>query len=272
MESSKVILVTGASSGFGQVIASRLAAAGHTVFGTSRKAPESGADSEHGFRLIRLDITDDASAEACLQQVQTEAGRLDVLINNAGSGIAGAIEDCSAGEVEWQMQTNLFGTIRMTRLALPIMRAQNQGRIINISSIAGHIGLPFQGIYSASKHALEGVNESLRLELMGSNIDTTVVCPGDFNTGFTDNRVFAKNANSEVHAEGLRQTIEIYEHDERNGAPPELLAELVTRLVSARKLRVRYFAGPLAQRIAVKFKRLIPSLWFEYLMQKIYKR
>ncbi len=267
----KTILVTGASSGFGQQIALALATAGHRVFGSSRKPQPDQGNPANPVRMLVLDVTDDASVSTCIRQLIHEADGIDVLINNAGSGLTGAIEDCSSAEVDWQMQTNFYGPVRMIREVLPAMRKQGAGRIITIGSMAGHAGMPYQAIYSASKHALEAINESLRLELGGSGIDATIVCPGDFQTGFTDARVFAEKADSALHGAQMKTTVSIYEKDERNGANPGDVARLILKLVNARTLKVRYFVGKPDQRLGMLLKRMIPARVFETLIRLIYK-
>lgn len=267
----KTILVTGASSGFGQQIARILSEAGHTVFGTSRRPQGDLGSAEHPVRMLALDVTDATSVGKCIKQLLTEASSLDVLINNAGNGLAGAIEDCADDEVAWQMDTNFSGPLRMIRQVLPIMRQQGHGRIITIGSVGGHISVPYQGIYCASKHALEAVNEALRLELRGSGVDATIICPGDFKTGFTAARRFARNAESVNHAKQMKTTVSIYERDEQNGANPVILARLVTKLVNARSLRVRYLVGRFDQRLGVYLKQWLPASLFEAVLRRIYK-
>ncbi len=263
---SKVILVTGASNGFGQLIATHLAAQGHRVFGTSRRA----LADQGRVRMLVLDVTDEALVEQAVAQVISEAGRIDVLINNAGVGLCGAVEDTTLAEAQWQMDTNFFGTVRMIRAVLPQMRRQGRGRIITVSSLAGLAGLPYQPYYSASKYALEGLHEALRLELSGSGIDATCVNPGDFRTGFTDARVFTQQARSGHHAAQLATTLAIFERDEARGDNPQAVAELVARLVEQDALAVRYPVGPWAQRAGIFAKRLLPARWFEYLIRRSY--
>ena len=263
---SQVILVTGASSGFGQLIAEQLSAQGHRVFGTSRSAkPDQGK-----VRMLVLDVTDEAQASNAVAQVIDEAGRIDVLINNAGVGLCGAVEDTSLAEAQWQMDTNFFGPVRMIRAVLPQMRVQGSGRIITVSSLGGLAGLPFQPFYSASKYAIEGLNEALRLELSGSGIDATTINPGDFKTGFTDARVFSAQARSGQNAQRMDSTVAIYERDEQRGADPQRVAELVARLVEQSVLDVRYPVGSLGQRAGIFAKRLMPARLFERLMQSTY--
>lgn len=268
---AKTILVTGASSGFGREIAIALARAGHRVFGTSRKVATDISVDNCSVRMLQLDVTMDESVRECIAVLLGEAQGIDVLVNNAGSGLTGALEDCESDEIAWQMETNLMGPLRMNQHVLPVMRRQGGGRIITIGSMMGHAALPYQGIYSASKHALEAINETLRFELRGSNIDTTIVCPGDFKTGFTDARVWARNANSSAHGAQMKKTVAIYERDELNGAPPRNVAKLVVSLVGAKSLRVRYFVGPRIQRFGMVMKRLMPTSWFEALIKVIYQ-
>lgn len=261
-EAARTILITGASSGFGLATARTLAAAGHTVFGTSRVArPDNGA-----IRMLPLDVTADDSAAACLAALLGETGRLDVLINNAGTGLCGAVEDTSLAEARAQMETNFWGPVRMIKAVLPVMHAQGSGRIITIGSLAGHAALPFQPFYSTSKFALEGLNEALRLELRGSGIQSTMICPGDFRTGFTAARVFAARAREGRNAARLARTLAIYERDETNGADPALVASLIARLVTAAQLKPRYLVGAPAQVWGIRLKQILPAAVFEALM------
>jgi NAD(P)-dependent dehydrogenase (short-subunit alcohol dehydrogenase family) len=267
MSAGKIVLITGASSGLGLVMAGHLAALGHTVFGTSRKP-----DGDLGkVRMLALDVTDDTSVENAVQQVIAAAGRIDVLINNAGFGLCGAIEDTTVDEARRQMETNFFGPVRMIRAVLPHMRRQGRGRIITVSSLAGMAALPYQPYYSAGKFALEGLNEALRLELSGSGIDATTINPGDFKTGFTAARTFARNAHSELHGARLKTTLAIYERDETDGADPQLVAQLAARLVALPNVGVRYTVGAALQRFGMLLKRWLPATMFERIMKSTYK-
>jgi NAD(P)-dependent dehydrogenase (short-subunit alcohol dehydrogenase family) len=262
----KTVLITGASSGLGKAIAVHLAQQGYRVYGTSRSP---GADFSQ-VRMVTLDVTDEDSVQRAVAAVIAEAGRIDVLINNAGSGLCGALEDTGIDEARWQIDTNFFGPVRMIKAVLPHMRNQQGGRIITISSLAGLVALPYQPFYSASKFALEAVNEALRLELSGTGIDSTTINPGDFKTGFTQARVFAKNARAGAHAARLAQTVGIYEHDENHGADPALVARLAQRLIESGKMDIRYTVGRLDQRFGMVLKKLIPARWFELIMKSTY--
>lgn len=263
---SKVILITGASSGLGHAIANELAHAGHRVYGTCRQPSGVAGD----FTMLPLDVTLEASVAKCVDSVIATEGRLDVLINNAGFGLCGAVEDTTLDEARRQMETNFWGPLRMIQAVLPQMRQQKSGQLITIGSMAGHAALPYQPFYSTSKFALEGLNEALRLELSGSGIDATIVCPGDFKTGFDSARVFSAAARSAHHADQLAKTTGIYVRDERAGADPKIVATLIAQLVVAPRLDVRYFAGSPLQKLGMLLKRALPANWFERLMKATY--
>lgn len=265
----KVVLITGASSGFGKLIAERLAGRGHRVYGTCLPGLEDRKAFSHP--LIDLDVTDDESVAQCVAKVIDAEGRIDVLINNAGVSIAGALEDTTIEEAQWQMEVNLFGPMRMIRAILPAMRAQGSGRILTTGSMGGHVGLPYQSVYCATKYGLEGINEALRLELSGSGIDAAIVCPGDFNTGFTAARVYTRHAHSPTHTRQLAITMGIAEEDERNSPDPAMVADLYVRLVNARTLKVRYFVGSFAQRASIFLKWLLPASLFERIIRSNYR-
>ena len=266
----KVVLITGTTSGFGLMIAQRLAARGHRVYGTCLPGFH-GDRRAFAFPLLELDVTDDASVERCVAELVRAEGCVDVLINNAGVSIAGALENTSIAEARWQMEVNLFGPIRMIRAVLPHMRAKGTGRILTTGSMGGHIGLPYQSVYCAAKYGLEGVNEALRLELSGSGIDAAIVCPGDFNSGFTAARVYTQEARSPTHARQLAVTMGIAEEDEKSSPDPAMVADLYAGLVDAQTLRVRYFVGSYAQRASIFLKWLLPATVFERIMRSKYR-
>ena len=262
----KKILITGASSGFGKAIAKELSSKGHKVVGTSRKPPS----TENGVELIRLDVTIGDEVEEAVINFIEEHQRIDVLINNAGFGIAGPIESTSMEEAKSQLDCNFFGAVRMIQHVLPQMRKQESGLIINIGSIGGQIGLPFQGFYSASKFALEGLTESLRIELNPFNINVTNVNPGDFVTNFTKNRQIIARI-PDIYRNKFDAALHQYEEDENSGSDPKILAKFMARIVEMDgKPRVRYLAGQAMQKIAVKLKKIIGSKTLENMMMKTY--
>ena len=273
-----VVLVTGASSGIGRACAIHLARQGNLIYGTTRRNPDQVAadlrqslETSHQLEVVVMDVDDDESVARTVDAVAKRAGRLDAVVNCAGFGIAGAVEETSDGEARAIFETNLLGILRVCRAVIPSMRAHGSGMIINISSIGGVIGLPFQGFYSATKFALEGLTEALRMEIRGFGIRAVLIEPGDFCTGFTDSRhVAAASASSDVYRKAQEHVLAIVEKDERGGSSPEAIAQLVARILRKRSPRVRYTVGPVAQKLAAALKRVLPSKWFEWALSMYY--
>lgn len=243
----KVILISGASRGIGRAIAEKLAAQGHTVYGTSREPDHVVI---HNVRMLRLDVTSDGSALAAIQSVVGKSGRLDVLINNAGISQWGALEEISMEETQALFDTNFYGMIRMVKQALPIMREQGEGKIINISSIAGILAVPYQGMYSASKYAVEGYSEALRHEVKAFGIRVSIVQPGDINTTIDD---VESNKTIPAYAAPRARAKIIHEDSMKNAPSPEIVANVVARIVKSRRPKLRYAVGkesfvPIAKR------------------------
>lgn len=267
MKQPQVILVTGASSGFGKVIAEQLARQGHTVYGTSRRADTHIA----GFRMLQLDITSPSSISRAISAIRAEQGRIDVLINNAGMGISGAIELTTDEEVHRQMNTNFMGTVRMCAAVLPLMREAGRGRIINISSIAGMLAVPFQAFYSASKFAIEGYSEALYQEVKPFGIQVCVIEPGDFRTGFTAQRQVSQSTLSHsCYGSHFAKAMQSVEHSENNGSRPEKLAKAICRLVGSRHPAFRTKVGPWEQVCFARIKPLLPFSMVDWLIRKFY--
>ncbi len=264
---AKVVLVTGTSSGIGQCCAEHLVKRGYRVFGGQRRLPDP-AGAVPGLQVLRLDVDDDQSVAEGVDEVLRSAGRLDAVVNNAGWGLMGAIEDTSVEEAKAQMETNFFGVLRVCRAVLPIMRRQGSGTIVNISSLGGIVGLPFSGLYSASKFALEGLSESLRLEVRPFGIRVVLVEPGDFRTAFPAKRRFTQAAGP-AYAAALARTRTAQERDEANGPDPAAVAVLVDRILRHPNPRLRYTVGLASQRIVVPVKRLLPQRLFEWLFRRV---
>lgn len=255
----KVVLITGVSSGFGKQIAELFAASGYTVYGTSRKA----ISAESSLHLLKMDVTDVDSINNGVASVLQAEGRIDVLINNAGMGISGAIEDTSTAEAKIQMDTTFYGMFHTMQAVLPGMRKQGSGTIINISSIGGLMGLPFQGFYAASKFAIEGLTHSLRMELKPFGIKVILINPGDFNTHFTANRqMVAKSGAGSAYEAQFKKTLAIIEKDENGGLDPAILAKKVLSIVEKKNPCVRYVISSAEQKLAVVLKNLLPDSWF----------
>ncbi|MGD1994460.1 MAG: SDR family oxidoreductase, partial [Anaerolineae bacterium] len=182
----EVVLITGASSGIGKACADHLVQQGYRVFGTSRRAPFPPQPAKPGEPvMIRLDVDDEASVGQVVGHLHQSVGHIDVVVNNAGFGVAGAVEDTTLAEARAQMETNFFGVVRVCRAVLPRMRERGAGLIVNVSSLGGVIALPFQAFYSASKFAVEGFTEALRMEVKPFGVQVVLIQPGDLSTGFT---------------------------------------------------------------------------------------
>ncbi|MGB5298713.1 MAG: SDR family oxidoreductase [Thiogranum sp.] len=270
---SRVILITGGSSGLGAVCVNYLASRGHRVYGTSRRAEfPSNEDSLRAPLIIPMDVCEAASVEAAVAFILQREGRLDVLVNNAGIGHAGSIEDTSIQEGKAQLETNFFGVHRVCRSVLPVMRKQGSGLIVNISSIGGLISIPFQGFYCASKYALVALTESLRMEVKPFGIHVTLIEPGDFKTGLTANRVFAAaSQNASAYADRQDAAIGALERYKQSGADPGDLAVPLEKIMEKKRVRPHYLVGMFFQKLAVWGKRMLPASVFEKLIMSYYR-
>ncbi|MDB5977973.1 MAG: family NAD(P)-dependent oxidoreductase [Nevskia sp.] len=268
--SKPVVLITGASSGIGKICAEHLHAQGYRVYGTSRRAAV--APSSDGFRLIAMDVTSEDSVAQAIELILSREGRLDVVFNNAGDGIAGAVEDTSIEEARQQLDTNFFGVLRVCRAALPVMRKQGAGLILNVSSLGGLVGLPFQGLYSASKFAVEGMTEVLRMEVRPFGVRVALIEPGDFRTGFTAQRRKVRAAQgSNAYTARFDKALATMERDENGGADPIAVAHLLERLITTRSPRPRYKVGGFFQKLSVgPLRKILPQKLFEYLLMSSY--
>jgi NAD(P)-dependent dehydrogenase (short-subunit alcohol dehydrogenase family) len=260
-ESSRVVLITGVSSGIGKACAEHLAGRGWRVLGTSRSEPSSAG----GVEMIRMDVDDEASVQRGVAEAHQRAGRIDAVINNAGFALAGSVEDTTIEEAKAQFETNFFGVLRVCRAVLPIMRAQRRGTILNVSSLAGTFGLPFAGLYSASKFALEGMSESLRYETRRFGIDVVLVQPGDFRTAISDRRRIAAGAYSEAYHERFEHFRQKQENDERTAPTPEAIARLVERILNQRRPNFRHPIGQRHQTMVIPLRRWLPQRAFDWL-------
>jgi NAD(P)-dependent dehydrogenase (short-subunit alcohol dehydrogenase family) len=264
---SKVVFITGISSGFGKYTSSYLAQKGYKVYGTCRSACE----CDPLVNLLVMDVTDVKAVERCINQVLEAEGKIDVLINNAGMHTGGAIEVAPYEDIRLQIETNLMGIVNMIKNVLPIMRRQGKGTIVNISSIGGLMGLPFQGFYSAGKFAIEGISEVLRMELRQFNIKVIVINPGDFHTKNTLNRKnFLAPDPDKVYDEQFRKTISIIENDENGGWNPEIMARKIYKILEKKRPANRYVIASFEQKLAVVLKRILPGSWFDAILRGHY--
>jgi len=259
MADQTVVLITGASSGVGQSTARLLAQKNYRVFGTSRNPAQ--AEGIPGVEMLPLDVRADDSVRACVAAVSSRGGRLDILINNAGHELAGALEELSADEARAQFETNFFGVARMVNAVLPMMRRQKRGHIINVGSLSGLSPIPFLGIYSASKFALEGYTEALRHEVKPFNIHVSLTEAGFLKTPMMNHRQVGANRITDYDPWRQRALAAIQANEER--APgPDLVAETLLRIVSSRSPRLRYLIGQQATSIA-RLRRFLPAALFE---------
>jgi NAD(P)-dependent dehydrogenase (short-subunit alcohol dehydrogenase family) len=262
-----VVLVTGCSSGIGKACCDRLASGSRLVFGASRSActPER-------WRYVPMDVTDETSVQSAIDTVLQMEGRIDALVHCAGVSLAGAVEDTTVEEASRQFDTNFFGAVRVLRAILPVMRKQGAGKIIVIGSIGGLIALPYIGYYSASKFALDGLVQAVRLEVAPFGIGVTVVHPGDFNTAISDNQVLCRSGGEgSAYGAVCRRIVELYDTGVRRARPADLVARRIERLLSHRRLPVRSILGSPVEVAAVWLKSVLPARSFEYLFRKAYK-
>lgn len=262
-----VILITGITSGFGRAMALQLSRDGHKVYGTYRRD----SDPIPGVTYLKADVRDEDSLKDAVNRVIEAEGRIDTVISNAGMGIGGPLEFTSIEDAQRQMDVNFMGMVRLLNLVVPVMRSQHHGHIICVSSIGGLMGLPYQGMYSASKFAIEGYCEALRLEVRQFGIHVTVINPGDFSTGFTAQRDKVCNPEAMAAYPGYAQSMQSIEHDENSGLHPDRLARRISHIVRKRHPRNRYIIATPVQKASVLLKAILPSRWFDCVLGAYYK-
>ncbi len=264
----KVVLVTGGSSGIGKAIGIYLTEKGCKVYGTSRNLKKQKGFKE--FELLELDVTKSDTISAAIASIIEREGRLDVLINNAGVGITGPIEETPITEINKAFDTNLNGPIRMIQAVLPQMRSQKKGLIINITSIAGNMGLPYRGIYSASKGALSLVTEALRMETKEFGIQITDLAPGDFATNIAAGRYHAP-ANNNSSYSSYAKVLDMINTDVDAAQDPILVAKKVYEIILKNNPKVHYKVGVFLQKFSLFLKNILPDTLYERLLLNHYK-
>lgn len=265
---SKVVLITGGSSGIGKSIGEFLHAKGFIVYGTSRN-PEKITNSV--FPLLALDVRNVTSIKNAIAEVISKSGRLDVVINNAGVGITGPIEEIPTEEIKNNFETNLFGPIEVMKAVLPQMRSQKSGLIINITSIAGYMGLPYRGIYSASKGALELVTEAMRMEIKPFGIHLTNIAPGDFATNIAAGRYHAPVIKGSAYENVYGKTLNEMNTHVDSGSNPNVMAEAVYKIIQTPNPKVHYKVGAFMQKFSIVLKRILPDTVYEKMLMNHYK-
>jgi NAD(P)-dependent dehydrogenase (short-subunit alcohol dehydrogenase family) len=267
---SQAVLITGCSTGIGRATAERLADRGFPVYATARR-PEAIADLEaRGCRILALDVTDEASMQAAVETVTAEDGAVGALVNNAGYSQSGAIEEVPLDDVRRQFETNVFGLVRMCQLVLPGMRAQNSGRIVNVSSMGANFTFPGGGVYHATKYAVEAISDALRFEVAGFGIHVVIVQPGLIRTRFADAATDAIRASTpsegpyaEFNAAVAGSTKSVYERGPlaRLGGGPETVARTIERAITARSPKIRYRVTPSARLLVGQRALMTDGMW-----------
>jgi NAD(P)-dependent dehydrogenase (short-subunit alcohol dehydrogenase family) len=263
--SQPVALVTGASSGIGRAAALALVDAGFSVIGTGRN-PANGAAPD-GVTLLELDVASDESVQSLVAEVLEQFGRIDVLVNNAGVGAAGAAEESSIGQAKDVFDVNVFGVIRMTNAVLPHMRAQGGGRIVNVSSVLGFVPAPFMAVYAATKHAIEGYSESVDHEVREYGVRVLLVEPGYTTTGFEANSL-APDSPLPAYADQRHLFDGVLAAAMRDGDDPAVVAKVIVGAATDHKPKLRYPAGSIAGRVSV-LRRMVPSRAFDKQIRKL---
>jgi len=265
---SKVVLITGGSSGIGKSIGEYLINKGFTVYGTSRN-PQNITNSK--FPLIALDVRNSDSIKNAIAEIIQKSGKIDVVINNAGVGITGPLEEIPASEIKNNFETNFFGPIEVIKATLPQMRLQKSGLIINITSIAGYMGLPYRSVYSASKGALELITESLRMEVKDFGIHITNIAPGDFATNIASGRFHAPLIKGSAYEIPYGNTLKMMDEHVNSGSNPDEMAMAVYKIIENANPKIHYKVGAFMQKFSIVLKRILPDKIYERMLMNHYK-
>ena len=264
---SKVILITGASSGIGKAIGDLLCNKNFKVYGTSRD-PSKYINSN--FQLLGLNVNNPASINKCIDEIIKIEGSIDVLINNAGVGITGPLEEIPEIEIENNFKTNFFGPLNIIKKVLPIMRSKKSGLIINVTSLAAYVGTPYRSVYSASKAALDLVSETLNMETKPFNIKVVTVAPGEFSTNIASRRYHASSEKSSPYYFNYSKALKLMNNHVDEGADPKLIGKLILKIINSKNPKKKYIAGSFVEKIAPYLKLLLPQKVFENLIMRSY--
>jgi short-subunit dehydrogenase len=267
----KIVLVTGASAGIGYATAKFLAENGYKVYGAARRTDRLNELGSVGVEPIAMDVTDDDAMINGIQQIIANEGRIDVLINNAGFGSYGAVEDVSIANAKYQLEVNVFGAARLIQLVLPYMRAQKTGKIVNISSIGGKIATPFGGWYHASKFALEGLSDSLRNEVKQFGVDVVVIEPGGIKSewGGIASDSLAKTSGHTAYKNLAEGFSDAFKGTESKNPPPIVIAQLIKKAIETKNPKARYSAGFLAKPSLMMRKLLSDKMMDKLIMSQV---
>ncbi len=260
----KTVLITGASAGIGKATAIYLAQNGYNVYGAARKIEKMQDLKEYGIKPIFLDVTRDESLVACVDQILSEAGRIDVLINNAGSGYYGALEDMSIADAKYQMEVNVFGVARLIQLVLPSMRENGFGKIVNVSSVGGKVTLPMGSWYHASKFAIEGLSDALRKEVKSFGIDVIVIEPGGTKSEMVGQGTeYMMSVSGHTPYSALAKGVsKMYAGIEKDAAEPIVIAKLIKEGIESKSPKTRY-AGAAGAKLMLFFRKILSDKQFD---------
>jgi short-subunit dehydrogenase len=265
---SKIIIVTGASSGIGKSIAQLLSSNGFMVYGTCRDPKKYNITS---FNLLQCDINNNNEIKDFIKYVINKEGRVDVLINNAGIGITGPLEETSQDDIKSAFQTNFFGPVEMIKQCIPIMREKNDGLIINITSVLGYFGIPFRGIYCATKSSMEIIGEVFSMELKKFNIRVVNIAPGDFKTDIISRRIDSRGNNFSVYKKDYLKSVKSANKHVENAQSPEIISKLILKIINTNNIKIHYKIGPFIQKFSIILKRILPDKLFEKILLRYSK-
>ncbi len=264
----KVVLITGGSSGIGKAIGEFLIEKGYVVYGTSRKPK---VISPSKFPLLAMDVREPETIKLAIASIIEIEKKIDIVINNAGVGITGALEEIPTEEIKNNFEINVFGPIEVIKTVLPHMRQQQSGLIINITSIAGYMGLPYRGVYSASKGALELITEALRMEVKNFGIEITNLAPGDFATNIAAGRYHAPLLKGSAYEKPYGDTLQMMNEHVEIGSNPIQVAEAVLAIIETSKPKIHYKVGAFMQKFSIVLKRILPDKVYEKILMNHYK-
>ncbi len=269
---SKVILVAGASSGMGKMSAAELIKAGHKVYCAARSVEKMKDLAELGGHVIKMDVTSEEDIEQAVKAIIAEAGRIDVLWNNAGYGLYGPVEELSMEKVQMQFEVNVYGVARLTKKVLPYMRAQRKGLIINTSSMGGKIYTPLGAWYHASKHAIEGYSDCLRMEVKEFGIDVVVLEPGVIETGF--NQGVRDNFSFESQTGPYKRLVSAYikamDNPPMKGSDPKVISDAILKIIRSDRPKTRYVVGR-GGKMLIALRNLFGDRFYDNMMHSQFK-
>ncbi len=264
--SSKVVLLTGASGGLGSAIAKHLKKQGYKVYGAGRKQVKS-----PDFTWLYIDLNQPETIDTAIQSILEKEKKIDILINNAGIGVTGSLEEMNMSDVRKAFEVNFFGLLYLIQKTLPLMRQQHYGTVINISSIAGYTGLPFRGVYSATKSAVMRLSEALSSEVQQFGIKVVDIAPGDFKTNIADGRLYTPLKQDSPYFEDYKRVLKMIDEEVAGGLGPDNLGKKIPKIIDSKNPKLRYNIGIFLQKMTPYLTCVLSGRLFEKLILKHYK-